>query len=232
MAKQPSLFLTSPVVEVQWAYIDAPDTKFVKTGVYQADLLLDIAIPEHKAFLSKVKAALPQGYTVVPWSKVEGREGVFALKVKQNAVVVSNGKQYEIKPKVYDAKRQILSTVPRIGNGSKVSVYMEVRPYDLKGIGIRLNPVALQIIELVEYSEEAQEAQESDCPFGVVESGYVADTFPGEQPTGHSTQAYQAPVDEFANPSQSVGNTLPADFEDDFTPPASKAPAPTAIDDF
>ena len=228
MAKQPSLFLTSPVVEVQWAYIDAPDTKFVKTGVYQADLLLDISNPEHKAFLSKVKAALPQGYTVVPWSKVEGREGVIALKVKQNAVVVSNGKQYDIKPKVYDARRQILSTVPKIGNGSKVSVYMEVRPYDLKGIGIRLNPVAIQIVELVEYSEESQEAQESDCPFGVVESGYVADTFPGAQPQSQP----KAPVDEFEDPAQVFGNSQPADFEDDFTPPASKAPAPTAIDDF
>lgn len=228
MAKQPSLFLTSPVVEVQWAYIDVPDTKFVKTGVYQADLLLDIANPEHKAFLSKVKAALPQGYTVVPWSKVEGREGVFALKVKQNAVVVANGKQYDIKPKVYDAKRQILSTVPRIGNGSKVSVYMEVRPYDLKGVGIRLNPVAIQIVELVEYTEESQEAQESDCPFGVVESGYVADTFPGAQPQSKSKE----PVDEFEDPAQVFGNSQPADFEDDFTPPASKAPAPTAIDDF
>ena len=52
---------------------------------------------------------------------------------------------------------------------------VDVREYDMQGGGIRLNPVALQIVDLVEYV--AEETEETGNPFDAVDGGFVVDTF-------------------------------------------------------
>lgn len=172
MTKQTTTKIMAPTCEVEWAFIAEPDTAFDKDGIYQIDMVLDTKNEAHKEFLKQLKSLLPDGAKNMPWKQDEENKNIFKVKCKQKAKV---GK-FTFKPRVFDAKGTPLTTVPVIGNGSTVNIQIEVREYDMKGGGIRLNPVAIQIVNLVEYvAEETEET--TDNPFGSVDGGFTVDTF-------------------------------------------------------
>lgn len=175
MAKQfPKVM--SPTVEVNWAFLDKPDTKFDSVGYYQADLVFDVTNPEHKKFLGQLKSMLPDGAKNTPWKQDAEQKNIFVVKVKQKAEV----KGFSFKPKMFDCNGNPIVNPPVIGNGTTINAQLEVREYDLKGGGIRLNPVAIQIVDLVEYSEEEDEEGTVDNgsnPFGAVDGSFKQDSF-------------------------------------------------------
>lgn len=175
----------SPICEVMHAHVKQPDTKFSKTGIYQLDLVMDRSNPEHREFVQTLSALRPEN-SKNPVCKVESREAPTGLvKCKQNAVVQgAGGKTYEgFQPVVFDAKGNKLTTIPLIGNGSKIRVQVEPRPYTLQGGGVRLRPVAIQIVELVPYEAESSEpAAPKVGGFGAVEGSFVADEQPQPEP--------------------------------------------------
>lgn len=161
----------TPTVEARWAFISTPDTKYNKDGIYQIDLMFDKTIKEHAAFLNALRDMLPNGATNKPWKVDPEDPNLLAVKCKQNAKV---GK-FEFKPRVFDMRGTPIKEVPLIGNGTTVNVQVELRPYDMQGGGVRLNPVAIQIVKLVEFKEES--SPEADSPFGVVEGDFAVETF-------------------------------------------------------
>ena len=182
----------TPVVPVTWAYIDKPDTAYDADGIYQADLHFDVNVPEQKEFLSVLKKAIPAGAANMPYKK-DKDTGLYVVKVKQKAVVTVKGKTYTFKPKVFDASGRIIVNVPKIGNGSRVAMQIELRPYTMKGAGVRLNPLAMQIVELVEFKEE-DSANNDACPFAKVD-GFKQETF-GDAPKPKADDIQEPPFDD------------------------------------
>lgn len=177
----------SPIVECQHAHVKQPDTKFSKTGIYQIDLVMERNNPEHRAFVQELSALRPEG-AKNPVCKVESKDAPTGIvKCKQNAVVQgAGGKTYEgFQPVVFDAQGNKLNTIPLMGNGTKVRVQVEPRPYTLQGGGVRLRPVAIQIVDLVPYEADADTPANPSAVggFGAVEGGsFVADEKPQAEP--------------------------------------------------
>ena len=77
---------------------------------------------------------------------------------------VRDGTQYDFKlPKVVDATRQPIDAL--VGNGSSVIARAEIIPYAAgKGYsaGIKLNLIAVQVLDLVEYVEKSKAADDDD----------------------------------------------------------------------
>jgi len=151
MNKQTTSKVMSPICEAQWVFLREPCRDY---NSYEIDLILNPrGNAEHKAFMTGLKNLLPQGSNTTPWRARQEHPGEYILKLRQKAQVKGkDGRLVDIKPAVYDANANIMPDVPLIGNGSKLCVSIEVRSYSYSGkVGIRLNPEAVQIVELVPY---------------------------------------------------------------------------------
>lgn len=161
--------IMTPICEAYWAQIKTPDYKYDSNGVYKIKLAFNKTIKEHKDFLNSLKAHLPTGAQNKPWKVSEDDSNIILVEAKQPAEVSSGGKTYTFKPAVFDASGGKVTDIPLIGNGSTVRCNLEVRSYDARGGGIRLNPKAIQLVNLIEYEAPV------DNVFGAVEGGsYVA----------------------------------------------------------
>lgn len=179
MAKSKNPTITTPRVELKWAHLHTPNTRFDPDGTYEVDMILDPSEnDDHQTLIDKIegmvesltsemventkdarrKAKIKKYQTVSPIKEEldeDGEEtGRFVLKAKQKAVLKREGKKpMKFSVAVVDAKRNPLGE--QIGNGSVGRVNMQIAPYAMdtsKTLGITLRLQAVQVIDLVEYS--------------------------------------------------------------------------------
>lgn len=174
--------------KAQWSKVFEPDTRFVPEGEYsvqvivpeteaqdlceQLDGLVEAKLAEAVKEQPKLKAVLStrQGYET-DMDDGGNPTGNLIFKTKMKARIKSrDGRVYEQKPAVVDAKRTPLDGKQLIGNGSTVKVAVEPVPYVMqstKQVGVSLRLKAMQVIDLVEYGNNTNSIFDE-------EDGYVA----------------------------------------------------------
>ena len=160
-----------------WAKLFEPDTKFDANGVYSISLVLpEVDASEMCEYLDglveakfdeevKGKPALKNQLSKnPPYATVYDREtgdatGEIEFKFKLKAKVnTRDGRTFEQKVAVVDAKRHPVNSEISVGNGSVCKVAFEPMPYMVAGtkmVGVSLRLKAVQIIDLVEYGSPA-----------------------------------------------------------------------------
>ena len=173
-----------------WAKLFEPDTKFDANGVYSISLVLpEVDASEMCEYLDglveakfddevKAKPALKNQLSKnPPYSPVYDREtgdatGEIEFKFKLKAKVnTRDGRTFEQKVAVVDAKRTPMKDEIAVGNGSDVKVAFEPMPYMVAGtkmVGVSLRLKAVQVINLVEYGSPATSVFDE-------EDGFVAE---------------------------------------------------------
>jgi len=169
-----------------WAKVFEPDTRYVPEGEYS----IQVSMPETQAAevceqlenmaqakLSEVVKEQPKLKAVLstrtPFDldtdEAGNPTGNILFKTKMKARVKSrDGRVYEQKPAVVDAKRTPMDGSQLIGNGSLVKVAVEPVPYMMqstKQVGVTLRLKAVQIINLVEYGKTATSIFEEEDGF-------------------------------------------------------------------
>lgn len=105
----------------------------------------------------------------------ETGEYEFNFKMPDSFVSSKDGKVVYMKPDIFDAKGQLLKTLPDIWGGTKACVAGELRPYNMPiGVGISLRLKAVQIIELRSGGGGSRDA--GSYGFGKREDGYEGDS--------------------------------------------------------
>jgi len=173
----------------KWAKVFEPDTRFDPEGSYSIQVL----VPEVEAAevceqldamvqtkLAEVVKEQPKLKAVLSTRKAYEEEldddgnptGNLIFKTKMKArIKARDGRVYEQKPAVVDAKRTPMSGNELIGNGSVVKVALEPAPYMMpstKQVGISMRLKAVQVINLVEYGSSGASSIFDE------EEGYVA----------------------------------------------------------
>jgi len=157
-----------------WAKVFEPDTRYVPEGEYS----IQVIMPETEAAevceqlenmaqakLAEVVKEQPKLKNVLatrtPFDPETDEAGnltgnvVFKTKMKAR-IKARDGRVYEQKPAVVDAKRTPMDGSQLIGNGSLIKVAVEPAPYMMqstKQVGVTLRLKAVQIINLVEYGK-------------------------------------------------------------------------------
>lgn len=190
MSKKKKTFVT-PVVECRYPFLDKPDTRYNKEGVYRIQLVFD---KDHD-FIDKVNKASLQEFEkakrhmkpddavkvqfhspVAILYDADGNDtGKVEIQFKSNATYTDRvtGDKKQIKVNMFDAKGKPLTIIPRVGNGSKVSVAFSVKPQVVTGkfyYTMYLN--ALQLIELIEFQPDG-----SSYGFGKHDEGFDSESF-------------------------------------------------------
>jgi len=221
----------SPIVECRHAHVKNADVKYNKGGIYQIDLVMDRSSDEHRAFVKLLSDLRPDGAKNSVCKVSTEEPGIGIIKCKQSAVVNAGaGKVYEgFQPKVFDAQGKHITNIPLMGNGSKVRVEVEPRPYTLQGGGVRLRPVAIQIVDLVPYEAEpgSTPTPDSTSNFSPVEGSYVSNEKSQPEP---SFPAINEELHDTVPPS--VDDGFPPSVDDGFAPSAPAPVKPAAYEDF
>lgn len=160
--------VTSPKGVAGYTFLTRPDTKFKEEGEYRIQLTLtDEAFNEKLAGVLEAELAKSvEAAKADPKNKGKKireadlpvkylDDGSVQLNIKCKAKVIGrkDGKVYDLKPVLFDAKGSRIQGDPKVGSGSVVKVAFEIRPYytALVGAGISLSLQAVQIIELKSY---------------------------------------------------------------------------------
>lgn len=165
MSKQ-TIKMTFPKAEAVFPALSRPDTKFDELGQYKADFRLsesDAApviaklqkiVKEHtgKAYPKKKNAMWY--YEVDPETGEETGFVIFKVRVK-NKLRKSDGKLWDRKPLLIDAKKKDLPTAVNPWGGSVIRVQAEVYCYTQPQKGVTLQPLVVQVIELVSGGSKA-----------------------------------------------------------------------------
>lgn len=191
MAKEKDVQIATPVgIIIGRPYISSPDTEYDKDGIYhfrlkfEPDEIVEIADQIKSIYSDWYKECLEEKgkkklmeapFPVFNFEDEEGNETEdIVLKFKQNAQAKGkDGKIYKFCPTLFDAKKNRVKNVD-IWGGSKVRVIFKVRKYfTAVGVGVRLAPVSVRIIDLVtggnsnpwqdHEDEEGYEHSEDDC---------------------------------------------------------------------
>lgn len=189
--------------KARWAKVFEADTRYVPEGEYS----IQVVLPEAEAtevceqFNSMIEAKRAEAVkdnpkltnvlsTHQPFEMDTDEAGTptgdIVFKAKMKARVKSkDGKVYEQKPMVVDAKKTPLDGSTLIGNGSVVKVAVEPFPYMMpatKTVGVTLRLKALQVIEIVEYGNNAASIFEEEDGFvtTAVQKDDALDVFGGD----------------------------------------------------
>lgn len=175
-----------------YPHLHAPDTKFVKEGVYKLKLQQDAEQAEKskakiaKAF-EKAKALVPDSARKAkvkptrhePWQEQEDGTFIFGEIKMRASGTKDNGETWERRPALFDSKGQRLPDGTKIGGGSTVKVAVELYPYynaKDKTYGVALWLSAVQVIDLKTWGGASAES------FGFEEEdGFTADSFPADE---------------------------------------------------
>lgn len=189
--------------KARWAKVFEADTRYVPEGEYS----IQVVLPEAEAtevceqFNSMIEAKRAEAVkdnpkltnvlsTHQPFEMDTDEAGTptgdIVFKAKMKARVKSkDGKVYEQKPMVVDAKKTPLDGSTLIGNGSVVKVAVEPFPYMMpatKTVGVTLRLKALQVIDIVEYGNNAASIFEEEDGFvtTAVQKDDALDVFGGD----------------------------------------------------
>jgi hypothetical protein len=187
----------------RWAKVFEADTRYVPEGEYS----VQVVVPEAEAtevceqFNSMIEAKRAEAVkdnpkltnvlsTHQPFEMDTDEAGTptgdIVFKAKMKARVKSkDGKVYEQKPMVVDAKKTPLDGSTLIGNGSVVKVAVEPFPYMMpatKTVGVTLRLKAVQVIDIVEYGNNAASIFEEEDGFvtTAVQKDDALDVFGGD----------------------------------------------------
>lgn len=179
-----------------WPKLTEPDTHFDKEGVFRTKLIL---APEDKEALEEILASLrdeavqkaveeakSKGKAVkadkvkladLPLTELTDKDtgegtGEFAAGCKCKASGVSkDGRKWDRKVPIFDARGSLIADVPEIWNGSRLKVNVLAKPFYVPslGAGASLQLKGVQIIELATAGQDA-----ASFGFGE-EEGYVAE---------------------------------------------------------
>lgn len=156
MSKQDKFIVTTPVVELGYAWLRVADTAFNKDGDYKADFFM--TPEEAKAFCARVESD-PRALVKGKKAKLKGTkvDGQIKFKTKQHAKITikKNGKEevIEMKPRLWyivDGKTvEYPESEPTPFAGSKAELELEVVPFEGFGGGLSLRLRALRLHEIV-----------------------------------------------------------------------------------
>lgn len=160
-AKQQSY--VTPAGIAQYPKLNAPDTKFVAEGVYTTKLELSgEAAQELSAFLdTKYQEAIAEAKKNNPGKKVKEADapyswndsGTLTVNFKMKASgVTKDGKAWNRKPALFDAKGKPLDVGTNVGGGSTIIVNYTPSPFytAMIGAGLSMRLEAVQVIDLKE----------------------------------------------------------------------------------
>lgn len=169
MSDRKSLTLVTPPGIACYPKLFEPNRKFKPEGVYEITLRFDPADPDWASFVEKVNALDEEGYQEAlkeNKKKVLKRVPVFAeetdrdtgeatgmmlFKTSMDAkVTTKDGRSWEQRPAVLDAKKNIIKTDPKCGSGSVVRVKADLSTFYVAalGAGVSRRLKAVQIIDL------------------------------------------------------------------------------------
>lgn len=187
----------------RWAKVFEADTRYVPEGEYS----IQVTLPEAEAtevceqFNSMIEAKRAEAVkdnpkltnvlsTHQPFEMDTDEAGTptgdIVFKAKMKARVKSkDGKVYEQKPMVVDAKKTPLDGSTLIGNGSVVKIAVEPFAYMMpatKTVGVTLRLKAVQVIDIVEYGNNAASIFEEEDGFvtAAVQKDDALDVFGGD----------------------------------------------------
>jgi len=179
---------STPVGEAVYPALHRPDTKFHDAGIWKADVrVAGDAAQTLMASLGKIH----KDHTGKPVPKDGGNlwqvetdddgdpTGNIMFKLRVKNVVRKDGEMWERKPKLFDTSSppQPLGGVEPWG-GTKMIVAFDVYCYDIPKKGVKLQPVAVQIIDLKTGGGENAEA----FGFNEMEEGFKTDAPAEEDP--------------------------------------------------
>jgi hypothetical protein len=189
--------------KARWAKVFEADTRYVPEGEYS----IQVVLPEEEAVevceqlekmaeakLAEVVKENPKLTNVLstrqPFEMDTDEAGTptgdLVFKSKMKARVKSrDGKVYEQKPMVVDAKKTPMDGNTLIGNGSTVKIAVEPIPYMMqatKTVGVTLRLKAVQVIDIVEYGNNAASIFEEEDGFvtTAVQKDDALDVFGGD----------------------------------------------------
>ena len=175
----------TPKGVAMWPWLSKPDTKFKEEGEYRIGVRLSGEEAEQfKTKIEQARDAAHQEYKVgtkkspkkadVPCKPVlddEGNEtGDYDFTFKAKAGVLKDGVLIpKAPPLLVDAKRNPIKAA--VGNGSQVKVSYNVNPWmtPALGVGISLQLLGVQVLDLVEFGGSSASANDFD-----EEEGYEA----------------------------------------------------------
>jgi len=164
--KKKLTFITPRGVAV-YPRLQRPDTRYHELGVYKADIR--IPVEEAKPLLKELgdiyRSHLGQPHPKLApskdkeamWFYEQDEDGDFLkdhviLKIRARNIKTKTGEVWDRKPKLFDAKGRPIKANLNIGGGTVMKVSFEVDCYtSKKASGVRLIPVAVQIIDLVTF---------------------------------------------------------------------------------
>jgi hypothetical protein len=181
-----------------WSKVFEPDTKFIEDGEYSTQVIvseadaaqvceqLDALIDEEFNKIVKDKPALKATLSKRPVTEPDidqdgNATGNVVFKSKLKAKIRSKtGAVYNQKPNVVDAKRNPMTGIQLVGNGSLVKIAVEPITYYMpssKQVGVSLRLKAMQVIDLVEHGVPSADSLFDD------EEGFVAKAIAKDTPT-------------------------------------------------
>jgi hypothetical protein len=170
--------LTLPKGIAVYPALNRPDTRFHDLGAYKANVKVsaDDAAPFIKRLQDISKAhtgkALPRAKNSC-WEFVldeDGNEtGEVLFKAQAKNRLRKDGKTWDRRPAVIDAKKNDLPTDVQIWGGSTIRVQVEVYEYNQPQKGLNLQPIMVQVIDLVTGGGRADSSAFDD------EDGYEAE---------------------------------------------------------
>lgn len=190
--KLPS-FVT-PAGIAQYPRLNVPDTKFVTEGVYSVKLeFTGDEAQELSAFLdTKMQESFAEAKKENPAKKIKEADapyswndnGILSVNFKMKAAgTTKDGKAWNRKPAIFDAKGKPLDVSLTVGGGSKLIISYTPAPFYTALIGAGLS-MRLEAVQVIDLKEGGSNAQSSDS-FGFKEQdGFdakeVANPFQGE----------------------------------------------------
>lgn len=151
----------SPIGEAEYPHLQVPDTKFDSEGVYNCKLKIKIedatqmiadienAINELATRVSKQKNKNVKKH--LPYENKEDGYVTFIFKVKASGKNNTTQEVFHRRIVVMDSNKKPLSEETRIWSGSTLKIAYIMREWatDAQGVGIQLQPKAVQVINLV-----------------------------------------------------------------------------------
>lgn len=150
----------SAIGEAVYPHLQVPDTKFDSDGVYNCKLKVKIEdatdmIADIENAINKLadRIAKEKNKKVEKHLPYETEEGIvtFTFKVKASGKNNTTQEVFHRRIIVMDSNKKPLSEETRIWSGSTLKIAYIMREWatDAKGVGIQLQPKAVQVINLV-----------------------------------------------------------------------------------
>tara|TARA_B110000977_G_scaffold129602_1_gene165281 strand:+ start:4396 stop:5085 length:690 start_codon:yes stop_codon:yes gene_type:complete len=184
--------VVTPKGKALWCKITEADRKYNEFGEYSTSVVVDPQDPAVMAFIGKLeqlrdvalaetketlgaKGAMYKTRNVVTdeFDQDGQPTGNVIIKVKMKDVDKRTSAGQQDRIAVVDAKKEAVTPVPLVGNGSIIRCAAYANPYTMantKEVGVSLIWTKMQLIELVSFSQGGDDFDEED--------GFAADAAP------------------------------------------------------